>query len=54
MTKLVGPVNVQLQAAPSSKPIIVHINKVKHLSRDDFQEYVDSGRPKEEASSSDE
>ena len=52
VTKLVGPVNVQLQATPSSKPILVHINRVKHLSPDDFQEYLDSARPKEEASSS--
>ena len=39
VTKLVGPVNVQLQATPSSKPVLVHINGVKHLCPDDFQEY---------------
>ena len=41
---VVGNVNLILRATPQSKPILVHINRVKHLKQSDFHVQFDSKR----------
>ena len=38
VTDIVGKVNLKLRATPQSKPILVHVNRVKHLQQSDFHE----------------
>ena len=40
--KKVGPVNVLVRATIKSKPILVHVNRVKHASEAEIQEACDS------------
>ena len=42
VTDVMGKVNLKLRAAPQSKPILVHVNWVKHLKQLDFHEQFDS------------
>ena len=44
VTDVVGKVNLKLRATPQSKPILVHVNRVKHLKQSDFHEQFDSKR----------
>ena len=44
VTDIVGKVNLKLREAPQSKPIFVHINRVKHLKQSDFPEQFDFRR----------
>ena len=44
VTDVVGKVNLKLRATPQSKPILVHVNRVKHLQQSDFHEQFDSKR----------
>ena len=39
---VVGPVNVKLRLTPTSKPILVHVNRVKHLTERERQTWQDS------------
>ena len=41
---VVGKVNLKLRATPLSKPILVHVNRVKHLKQADYHEHFDSKR----------
>ena len=41
---MVGKVNLKLRATPQSKPILVHVNRVKHLKQSDYHEQFDSKR----------
>ena len=42
VTDVVGKVNLKLRATPQSTPILVHVNRVKHLKQSDFHEQFDS------------
>ena len=44
VSDVVGKVNLKLRATPQSKPILVHVNRVKHLKQSDFHEQFDSRR----------
>ena len=44
VTDVVGKVNLKLRATPQSKPILVHVNRVKHLQQSDYHEQFDSKR----------
>ena len=44
MTDVVGKVNLKLRATPQSKPILVHVNRVKHLQQSDYHDHFDSKR----------
>ena len=41
---VVGKVNLKLRATPQSKPILVHVNRVKHLKQSDFHDQFESKR----------
>ena len=43
---VVGPVNLKLRLTPTSKPILVHVNRVKHLTEKERQTWQDS-KPRE-------
>ena len=42
VTDVMGKVNQKLRATPQSRPILVHINRVKHLKQSDFHNQFDS------------
>ena len=42
VTDVVGKVNLKLRGTPQSKPILVHVNRVKHLKQSDFHDQFDS------------
>ena len=44
VTDVLGKVNLKLRATLQSKPILVHINRVKHLQQSDYHEQFDSKR----------
>ena len=44
VTDVVGKVNLKLWATPQSKPILVHVNRVKHLKQSGFHELFNSRR----------
>ena len=44
VTDIIGKVNLKLRATPQSKPILVHVNRVKHLKQSDYHEQFDSKR----------
>ena len=33
--------NLKLRATPQSKPILVHVNRVKHLKQSDYHDHFD-------------
>ena len=39
---VIGKVNLKLRATPQSKPILVHVNRVKHLKQSDYHDHFDS------------
>ena len=41
---IVGPVNLKLRLTPTSKPILVHVNRVKHLTEQERQSWHDTKR----------
>ena len=49
VTDVVGKVNLKLRATPQSKPILVHVNRVKHLQQSDFHKQFDSNTPERTA-----
>jgi len=44
----VGPVNLKLRLTPTAKPIMVHVNRVKHLTEDERQSWNDSKKKRSE------
>ena len=52
VTDVVGKVNLKLRATPQSKPILVHVDRVKHLRQEDFHRHFDSKAPKPDSPSS--
>ena len=52
VTDVVGKVNLKLRATPQSKPILVHVDRVKHLRQEDFHRHFDSKVPKPDSPSS--
>jgi len=51
VTDIVGKVNLKLRASPQSKPILVHVNRVRHLKDSEKQRYLDSKLPPKNSSS---
>ena len=49
---IVGPVNLKLRLTPTSKPILAHVNRVKHLTEQERQTWHDTKREEQEASPS--